>query len=396
MKKDDLKNMNETLTEKDIEFMENIGSGQKGEADSASPSVAGKKESLMGKLMESIQNPPATDDLLEGTVLGIERAKVYVDLPPFGTGIIYGREYINARDVIKKINIGDKIDAKVVGTDHPEGYIELSLKEARQALIWSEAEAVARDKKTLELPVKEANKGGLIIEWQGIPGFLPASQLKADHYPRISDGNKDRILEELKKLVGQKLSVSIISALPKEGKLIFSEKSSGEKEKTEIIGKYSVGDEVEGEVTGIVDFGAFVKLEEGLEGLVHISEIDWALVEDPKKLFKTGDKVKVKVIEIKDGKISLSIKALKENPWKEGAKKYKKDDLVKGVVIKFNKHGALASIEEGIAGLVHVSEFGSEEKLRANLELGKTYEFKITLFDAKEQKMALAFAGEKK
>ncbi len=161
-----------------------------------------------------------------------------------------------------------------------------------------------------------------------------------------------------------------------------------------IVGKYKVGDELEGVVTGIVDFGVFVKLEDGLEGLVHISEIDWSLVEDPRTLFKVGQKVNVKVIDIKENKVSLSIKALKENPWTEAAKKYKKDKVVEGVVIKFNKHGALASIEEGIAGLVHISEFGSEEKLRKSLELGKTYTFKISLFDPKEQKMALSFVNK--
>jgi small subunit ribosomal protein S1 len=197
-------------------------------------------------------------------------------------------------------------------------------------------------------------------------------------------------------LVGQHISVSIISALPKEGKLIFSEKSPEQKDKEKTIAKYKVDDEVTGTVTGIVDFGIFVKIEEGLEGLVHISEIDWSLVDDPRALFKVGQKVKVKIIEIKEGKISLSIKALKENPWTEASKKYKKDMQVKGVVIKFNKHGALASIEEGIAGLVHISEFGGEEKLRKTLELGKSYDFKITLFDVKEQKMALSFVGEKK
>ncbi|MEI8337982.1 MAG: S1 RNA-binding domain-containing protein, partial [bacterium] len=139
-----------------------------------------------------------------------------------------------------------------------------------------------------------------------------------------------------------------------------------------------------------------IKIEDGLEGLVHISELDWGLVEDPRTLFKVGDKVKAKVIEIKDGKISLSIKALKSNPWTEAAKKYKKDDIVQAVVIKFNRHGALASIEEGVAGLVHISEFGSEDKLRNNLELGKSYSFKIALFDPKDQKMALSFQGEKK
>jgi small subunit ribosomal protein S1 len=352
--------------------------------------------SLMGRIVSESANPPISGDLVEGPVINIEKSAVYIDLAPFGTGIIFGREYLTARDVIKKINIGDVVAAKVVSTDNKEGYIELSLKEARQALIWSEAEAAINNKTTLELPIIEANKGGLIIEWQGISGFLPASQLKTEHYPRVADGDKDKILEELKKLVGTKISVSIISAIPKEGKLIFSEKTPESKDKEKIVGKYKVSDVVDGTITGIVDFGVFVKLEDGLEGLVHISEIDWSLVEDPRALFKVGQKIRVKVIEVKEGKVSLSLKALKENPWVEASKKYKKDQIVDGVVIKFNKHGALASIEEGIAGLVHISEFGSEEKLRKTLALGNSYKFKITLFDVKEQKMALSFTGEKK
>ncbi|MFZ2484745.1 MAG: S1 RNA-binding domain-containing protein [Minisyncoccia bacterium] len=345
--------------------------------------------------LEKLPNPPSIDDLIEGPVISIDKGAVFIDLPPFGTGIIYGREFQNARDIIKKINVGDTVAGKVVGIGGKEGYIEISLKEARQALIWSEAEVAIREKRIFELPITDANKGGLIINWQGLTGFLPASQLKPEHYPRISDGDKDKIFDELKKLVGEKLSVTIIGASPKEGKLIFSEKSPETKDKENIVARYALGDELTGEVTGLVDFGVFIKLEEGLEGLVHISEIDWGLVENPKTMFKIGEKVKVKVIEIKDDKISLSIKALKENPWREAEKKYKKDAVVEGVIIKFNKHGALASIEEGVAGLVHVSEFGSEEKLREKLEMGKVYTFKITLFDPKEQKMALSFVEKK-
>ncbi len=355
-----------------------------------------EKESVMSKIVNDSATPPSVGDLVEGSVIGIDKSAIFIDLAPYGTGIIFGREFIAARDIIKKIAIGDKVGGKVVETNNEDGYIELSLKEAKQALIWSEAEAAIADHRTFELPITEANKGGLIISWQGIPGFLPASQLKTEHYPRVADGDKDRILDELKKMVGQKISVSIISALPKEGKLIFSEKNLEQKDKEKIIGKYKVGDEVQGEVTGIVDFGVFVKIEDGLEGLVHISEIDWSLVEDTKALFKINQKVHVKIIEIKDNKVSLSIKALKQNPWVEASKKYKKDDVVSGVIIKYNKHGALASIEEGIAGLVHISEFGSEEKLRATLELGKSYPFKITLFDVKEQKMALSYSEANK
>jgi len=355
-----------------------------------------KKNTPMGRMIAESVMPPSVGDIVEGPVITIEKSAVYIDLPPYGTGLIYGREYIIARDVIKKINIGDRVAAKVVDAGNENGYVELSLKEARTAAIWTEAEQAIAEKKVFDLPIKEANKGGLIVEWQGIVGFLPASQLKTEHYPRVPDGDKDRILEELKKLVNTRLELTIIGALPKEGKLIFSEKGTENKEKVEMTSTYKVGDDIEGVVTGIVDFGAFVKIAEGLEGLVHISEIDWGLVEDPKLFLKIGEKVKVRIIEIKDGKISLSLKALKQNPWKEAASKYKKDVAVRGVIIKFNKHGALASIEEGVAGLVHVSDFGSEEKLRAHLELGKVYPFKITLFDPANQKMTLSYAGERK
>lgn len=340
--------------------------------------------------------PLEIDTLVEGVVIDIGKSSVYVDLKPFGTGIIYGREFIAAKDIIKKVNIGDTVKAKIVDLENEDGYIELSLKEAKQALIWSEAEKAIKAKTIIELPIKDANKGGLILEWQGIAGFLPASQLRGEHYPRVEDSDKDKILKELRKLIGKKIAVTIISALSKEGKLIFSEKDSNPDEKKEIVGKYTIGDELETTVAGIVDFGVFLKIEEGLEGLVHISEIDWGLVEDPRNMFKIGDPIKAKVIEIKDGKISLSIKALRENPWTEYEGKLKKGDIVKGAVIKFNKHGALVAIKEGVAGLVHNSLFGGESKLREKLELGKTYNFQVTLFEPKDQRMTLAFLEEKK
>lgn len=354
------------------------------------------KPGTMGALIKEVSGIPEVDDLAEGPVIGIDKSAVYIDLGPFGTGIIYGKEFIAARDIIKKTNIGDIITAKVVEKENEDGYVELSLQEARKALVWSEAEEVIKEKTPLELTPKEANKGGLIIEWQGISGFLPVSQLKPEHYPRVEDGDKNKILEELKKFVGKPMTVSIISAEPKEGKLIFSEKDFSQKERGKIAEKYKIGDNVEGEVTGMVEFGVFVKIEEGLEGLVHISEIDWSLIEDPRKIFKVGDKVNAKIIEIKDGKISLSIKALKVNPWEEATSRYKKGDIVNGVVIKFNQYGALVSIEEGVSGLVHVSEFGSSEKLKEKLELGKTYPFQITLFEPKEQKMTLSFLEKDK
>lgn len=348
-----------------------------------------EKAGPMAELLKQAQKAPALDDVVEGPVVALGRARVFVDLHPFGTGIIYGREYLSARETLKNVHLGDTITAKVVGTENAEGYIELSLREARQALIWNEAEVAAGKKTVFELPVTDANKGGLIINWNGLQGFLPASQLSPAHYPRVPDGDKDKIFAELKKMVGQKLEVMVITANPKEQKLIFSEKGAGTTERSTLVEKYHVGDVVAGTVTGATEFGVFVKLEDGLEGLVHISEMDWALVENPKSRYKVGEEVKVKVIEIKDDKVSLSIKALVDDPWKAAAAKYTKDQKVEAVVIKYNKHGALASIEEGVAGLVHISEFGSEEELRAKLELGKVYPFTITFFEPKERRMTL-------
>jgi small subunit ribosomal protein S1 len=355
---------------------------------SVNPEVSG----VMQSYAASTPVAPKEGQLIDGTVSAIGRARVFVDLPPFGTGIIFGREYMNARDILRKVSVGDSIAAKVVTPENEDGYIELSLKEARQALIWADAEEAVKRGTVMSLEAKEANKGGLIIEWQGIQGFLPASQLSADNYPRVADGDKDKILTALNELIGKHLSVVMITADQKEHKLIFSEKGLQEKEeKEEKVGKYEVGDVLTGEVTGAVDFGIFVKVEQGLEGLVHISELDWGLVEDTRALYKVGDKVKVKVIEVKDDKISLSIKQLKENPWMEAAKKFKKDQIVDAVVIKYNKHGALASIEEGVAGLVHISEFEKEEMLKSTLSLGNVYKFKITLFEPTEQRMTLSY-----
>jgi len=350
-----------------------------------------KKDSPMADLLQEVPASPVIGDLVEGPVVDICRGRIYVDLHPFGTGIIYGREYLSARDILKNVNKGDIVAAKVSGIENADGYIELSLREARQALVWGEAEDAVKNKTQIELTVKDANKGGLIVEWQGIQGFLPASQLSTDNYPRIPDGDKDKIFSELKQLVDKKLTLQVITADAKEQKLIFTEKGIDSEEKAEMIDKYRVGDIYDGEITGATDFGVFVKLEDGLEGLVHISEMDWALVEDPKNRYKVSDKVRVQVIEVKDGKVSLSIKALTDDPWKAATKKYKKGDKVDAVVIKYNKHGALASIEEGVAGLVHISEFGGSEKLRETLSLGSLYPFTITLFDPVEHKMTLSF-----
>ncbi len=337
---------------------------------------------------------PRIEDLIEGEVIIQEGSMLFVDLSPFRTGIIYGREFNNAKDIIKSLKPGDKIIAKILELENEDGYVSLSLREAKKEIVWREAEDLQKEKTHLTLPIMGANKGGLILEWKAIQGFLPASQLKAEHHPRVQDGDKEKVEEELKKMMGEKIKVVIIAVNQKEKKLIFSEKDTDMEEMKEIVSKYKIGDIVEGDITGVVDFGVFVKIAESLEGLVHISELDWSLVENPSDMFKVGQKITAQVINIADGKISLSIKSLKPNPWNEVKEKYHVSDIVKGVVIKFNRHGALVSIEEGIAGLVHISKFKSEQDMKEKLELGKTYPFQILIFEPKDHRLILNYVGE--
>ena len=354
----------------------------------------------MDTIFQGVEVPFVVGENAEGVVLDIDRNAMYIDLSPFGTGLIFGREFLTIKDIIKNINVGDTITAQVVEIEGEEGYVELSLKEARKATIWKEAADFMKDGTVLSLPVKEANKGGLMISWQGIKGFLPASQLGAENYPNVSGGDKNRILLELEKLVGKKIDVQIITVDPQEEKLIFSEKHDGAKRPSrrggsnsnrgDLTETYTVGTELDGTVTGVVDFGVFVRIADNLEGLVHISEISWSLVEHPEKMYKVGDEVKVKVIDVEPSKVSLSIKALKASPWSIAKDKYSKDQEVEAVVIRYNEHGALVSVEEGVAGLVHVSDFDTIDALKDELSLGNPYKFKINVFDADKQKMTLS------
>jgi len=346
-----------------------------------------------------LQNIPCesykNDDLIQGTVLGKGKLSLYIDIG-FATGIVFGRDYIEAREIVKSLMPGDKITAKILEFNDVNGCVGLSLKEASKDAVWREVEDLRKQSVPVNAAVVEANKGGLILVWNTLSGFLPTSNLKANHYPRVEGGDKGKIVEELKKIIGQTIQVVITDVNQKESALIFSEKAVRDENTEKIISKYNAGDVIESEVSGIVDFGIFVKIDEKLEGLVHISELNWSLVENPSELFKIGDKVKAKVIEVENNKISLSIKALQPDPWQEVKDEYHKGDIVPGVVIRFNKHGALISVREGVAGLVHISQFGNEKQMKTKLELGKSYLFQISFFSPEEHRLTFNFIEETK
>src|SRR3990167_2141537 len=305
-------------------------------------------------------------DVVDGKIIKKKGAKLYLDLKNYGTGIVYGKEYQNATEIIKTLKVGDKVSGKIVAVENEDGLIELSLKEAGSEMIWKEATTIKAGQDIIDIKVLDSNKGGLVMEWKGIKGFLPAAQLKPTHYPRVEGGDKEKISDELKKLVGETLSVTILDFEPKEEKLIFTEKgASGSEEIKKIIEKYKVGDVVEGDITGVVEFGVFIKIDEGLEGLAHISELDWGLVENTSTLFKVGDK-----------------------------KKEKKGDIVEGKVLRLNKFGALIFLQAGIYGLAHISEFGTEKRMRELVEAGQTYVFQIAVFHPEDRKLSLSFLGK--
>ena len=333
-------------------------------------------------------------DIVDGVVLQKRGTNLYLDLGDKGMGIVFGKEFQNAKDIIKKLKIGDSISCKVAEVENEDGLVELSIKEAGSDVFWKEAFALRESQDILDLKVIDSNKGGLVLEWKGTRGFLPASQLKSSHYPKVEGGDKGKISDELKKLVGQTISVIILDANPKEEKLIFSEKDAGSEEIKQIVEKYKVGDSVEGEVTGVVEFGVFIKIEEGLEGLAHISELDWGLVENPNDLFKIGEKQKAKIIAIEGSKVSLSIKALKPDPWTANKDKHKKGDIVEGKVLRINKFGALVLLDSGIYGISHISEFENETKMRDLIKIGESYLFQIAVLNPEERKLSLSFLGK--
>ena len=337
----------------------------------------------------NLLRPRNVGDIVEGKIIGFGKSSAYIDLGAVGTGIIFGSEFYQAKQELKKIQIGEKIFAKIVDLENEEGYIELSMSQAGKEIGWDRLQLIKENNETIKIKILGANKGGLIAETEGIQGFLPVSQLAPEHYPRVEGADKTKILQKLQKLIGEIIEVKIFDLNPHEDKFIFSEKATDTEKLKNILKNYKPGDVVEGEITGVVDFGAFVKFND-LEGLIHISELDWQLIEDPSEIVKVGQKVKAKIIEIAEGgRVSLSLRALKKDPWEGIEEKYKKSDIVSGKVTKFNPFGAFIKVGQKIQGLCHISEFGNQTKMMEQLKIGQTYKFQILQIDPVEHKMTL-------
>lgn len=335
--------------------------------------------------------------LIEVEVISKSKKRILVDVKGLNLGVIPEKEF--SAD-ITELEAGDKILAYVVLSEDDKGYTVLSLRRSDRERFQKNLAESFKNKETVTVMIKEANRGGLIVEYNRQEGFLPSSQLASNHYPRVGS-DKEKILGKLKELVGQSLKVKIITYDPANGKVIFSEKEAGDSLLVEKIAQFKIGDVKEGTVTGVVNFGLFVEIE-GVEGLVHISEVSWEKIEDLNKLYKPGDKIKAKIISLDSNRLSLSIKQLMSDPWTEAAKAYIPKQVVKGTVTKISPFGAFVKLGKDVNGLVHVSEFshGDEKnnhapRIEDYLEVGKEYNFNIISVEPAVHKINLSLVAEK-
>lgn len=352
----------------------------------------------MQKLLDQGEflNIPKEGDVVSGKVISASRREVRIDIAGYSTGVVRGREMFAESVEYAHLKSGEEVEATVIDMENENGEMELSFRFAGQKKAWEELRKLFTSGEVIDVRILEANKGGLIVRLHHVTGFLPVSQLSPEHYPRVSGGDKNKILDRLKSYVGDDFKVRVLDAEEGDEKLIVSEKAVWEDEQKNVIAKFQVGDIIEGEVTAVADFGAFVKFD-SLEGLVHISEIAWQRIDHPRDLLKLGQTVKAKIIGIEGSKIFLSMKDLVADPWTNIETRYKVGDLVKGTVLKVNPFGFFVELDPEIHGLAHVSEL-SDKPVADVKEIGKpgeVLEFRIVSIEPNEHRLGLSLKAIK-
>lgn len=347
-------------------------------------------------LDEQFGTVPKVGDTLKGRVLSVGRNEVRIDIDGLRTGVIRGPQLFAESAEYRNLKEDTEVEATVVELENENGELELSFRTAGHARAWSKLEELRKTGQVVTARVKEANKGGLMVDLDGMDAFLPVSQLSQDHYPRVAGGDKNKILEKLREFVGQELPVKVIDVNEKEEKLIVSEKAMGEESKAVATDKFKVAQVVEGEVSAITAFGAFVKFD-GVEGLVHISELAWQRIDHPKDVVRIGDHVKAEIIQIDGKKIFLSMKRLLPDPWKNVTDKYKVGQIVTGKIVKVNPYGLFIELDPEIQGLAHVSELSNEQidDVSKVFAVGDNREFEIVSIEAGEHRLGLRVPGVK-
>ena len=331
-------------------------------------------------------------ETVDGTVLSVKKHEILIDLGPLGVGLVPRREV----SLSKNYNVGDSVIASVIDTELEDGYSLLSLRKAAKDRGWDEVMAKLESGEIITVVPYDANRGGLLVEYEGIRGFLPVSQLSAEHYPRVGSSDKDEILQRLNSLVKKDIKARILDADRKANKLIFSEKEAVKEGLAERFQKLAIGDTVTGVVTGVVDFGVFVNVE-GIEGLIHISEISWERVNNPSDYVKVGQTIEAKIIAIDKERLSLSMKQLTKDPWLDEVEQFKPGEKVEGTVTRITPFGAFVQLSPAVEALVHVSELGGDgtdpEKI---FTLNERKEFTVLDIDKENRKISLSLGKSSK
>jgi len=300
-------------------------------------------------------------ETIKGKVVEVTGRTVYIDIGGKAEAVVAEQEFELARDYFRSLKPGEEVTGVVLLAENDSGQVILSLRRAAIDSRWKVFEQAMQDESIITVFGKEATKGGLLVETDGVFGFVPASQLSKELEANAAS------------VVGKPIKVKVIEVDRNQNRLVLSEKAVSEAEEIEkrrqVLGAVKIGGEYEGKVVGTVPFGAFVEIpvkrdgeEETLEGLVHISEMSWEKVDEVGKVAKEGDKMKVQVIGIDEdnGKLALSIKRLSADPWSIVAEKYKIDSKHSGKVSKITPYGVLVKLERGIEGLIHASKMPSE------------------------------------
>lgn len=336
--------------------------------------------------------------MVKGKVISIDRGEIRVDIGGIMVGVVRGDELFTESKQFADIKVGDEVESTVVDGENEYGELELSFRIAGHKLVWDRMAELKKAGTPVMAKVVQANKGGLMLQVDALPGFLPVSQLNPDHYPRVPGGDKNRILDHLRQFIGQDLKVLVYDVIPDEDKLILSEKSVWEDEQKSILDSYKIGDSVEGEVSALTPFGAFMKFGDGLEGLIHISEIVWQRIDHPKDVLTVGDHVKAQIIDLNRSKIYLSLKRLIDDPWKSVKDRYQVGQIVPGVIHKVEAFGLMVKLDDQIHGLAHISDLSDKpvtdpKKFLESFTMGETRNFEIISMEPAEHRLGLKLEG---
>ena len=310
------------------------------------------------------------------------------------TGVILAKEAKELKRSNVELSSGTELELEIINPAirHEDGYYIVSVTRLLQYDVWkSIIEKFEKDTIITVVPT-EANLWWLLIDMHGIKGFIPLSQLAPIHYPRVEDGDQDAIFDKLLALIGEEIKVRVINIDEEERRIILSEREALREEREKVLSELEVGKVFDWVVSGVSSYGLFVTIGGTVEGLVHISEITYGHVNNIDKLGKIGDKMKVKVIGLENGKISLSAKQLKEDPWEALPKKYNIGDVFEGEVIRFVPYGVFVRVFDDINWLVHLSELSQKAVNNPNevVRIGQKVKVKLILIDPKNRKIGLS------